>query len=92
MVTYQMNSFNAENLKRIYEAIDDHNARCPDPAVAVSMHPYSREKLGWDDIRGLPIWDDERLQPERFRIECPKTLPADDETEVTDAIGEEVSV
>lgn len=63
-------TWEAENLKRIYRAIGDHNERCRFPALAVVLHPFDFDKLGWVEIRGLPIWTDPAVQPGRFRIHC----------------------
>ena len=48
-----MSSSRAKNLEVISKAIDEHNAACEWPAVAVEMNPFEVERLGWDEIRGL---------------------------------------
>jgi hypothetical protein len=60
----------AKNLAAISKAIDQHNASCEFPAVAVCMNPYEVERLGWDTIRGLPIRPDPAIGTGRFRIVC----------------------
>ena len=63
-------SSEAKNLEAISKAIDDHNGRCPFPAVAVAMNPFEVERLGWDTIRGLPIESDPSVGTGAFRIVC----------------------
>ena len=48
-------SAEAKNLEAIAKAIDQHNANCPFPAAEVRMNPFEVERLGWEEIRGLPI-------------------------------------
>jgi hypothetical protein len=72
-----MASSEAKNLEAISKAIDQHNASCEFPAVAVAMNPFEVERLGWDSIRGLPIRPDPALGTGAFRVIC-----ARDELEV----------
>ena len=65
-----MASSEAKNLEAISKAIDQHNANCPFPAVAVVMNPFEVERLGWDTIRGLPIRSDPAVGTGSFRIVC----------------------
>jgi hypothetical protein len=60
----------AKNLEAISKAIDKHNADCPYPAAEVRMNPFEVERLGWDQIRGVPIVPDDSLGTGRFRIVC----------------------
>jgi hypothetical protein len=60
----------AKNLEAISRAIDQHNATCPFPASEVRMNPFEIERLGWEQIRGLPIVGDPALGTGRFRIVC----------------------
>ena len=63
-------SSEAKNLEAISRAIDQHNSSCPFPAAEVRMNPFEVERLGWDEIRGLPIVADPELGTGRFRIIC----------------------
>ena len=65
-----MASSESKNLEAISKAIDQHNAGCEFPAVAVEMNPYEVERLGWDSIRGLPIRPEPSLGTGSFRIVC----------------------
>jgi hypothetical protein len=60
----------AKNLEAISRAIDQHNSSCPFPANEVRMNPFEAERLGWDEIRGLPIVADANLGTGSFRIIC----------------------
>jgi hypothetical protein len=79
----------AKNLEAISKAIDQHNASCTWPASEVRMSPYEVERLGWDEIRGLPIVGDPALGTGRFRIVCSREGEGIEETE---AIGTSVEV
>ena len=43
-----MASSEAKNLEAISKAIDQHNATCEFPAVAIAMNPFEVERLGWE--------------------------------------------
>lgn len=60
----------AKNLEAIAKAIDQHNSSCPYPASEVRMNPFEVERLGWEEIRGLPIVPDPQISTGRFRIVC----------------------
>ena len=77
-----MSSAEAKNLEVISKAIDHHNETCEWPAVAVEMNPFEVERLGWDDIRGLPIRPNPELGTGSFRVVCAREegLPAEEET------------
>jgi hypothetical protein len=82
----------AKNLEAISRAIDVHNRDCPFPAVAVAMNPFEVERLGWDEIRGLPIHSDPNLGTGAFRIVCGGDeggLEAE-EVETVEAVSEQV--
>jgi hypothetical protein len=82
-------SAEAKNLEAISKAIDQHNASCPYPAAEVRMNPFEIERLGWDQIRGLPLLPDPELGTGRFRIVCSRDLAGEGLEEV-EAIGQEV--
>ena len=84
-----MASAEAKNLEAISKAIDQHNANCPFPAAEVRMNPFEIERLGWDQIRGLPLMPDPELGTGRFRIVCSRDLDGEGLEEV-EAIGQEV--
>jgi hypothetical protein len=85
-------SSEAQNLEAISRAIDIHNRDCPFPAVAVAMNPFEVERLGWDEIRGLPIRADPNVGTGSFRIVCGGDEPGleEEETEVVEAVSEQV--
>jgi hypothetical protein len=82
-------SAEAKNLEAISKAIDQHNAACPYPAAEVRMNPFEIERLGWDQIRGLPLLPDPELGTGRFRIVCSRDVDGEGLEEV-EAIGQEV--
>jgi len=84
-------SAEAKNLEAISKAIDEHNAGCPWPASEVRMNPFEVERLGWDEIRGLPIVPDSSLGTGRFRIVCSRDSEGSG-LEETEAIGRPLEV
>jgi len=81
----------AKNLEAISKAIDQHNGSCPWPASEVRINPYELERLGWDEIRGLPVVGDPNLSTGRFRIVCSRDGDGE-ELEEVEAIGTPVEV
>jgi hypothetical protein len=84
-------SAEAKNLEAISKAIDQHNASCPYPAAEVRMNPFEVERLGWEEIRGLPVVADPAIGTGRFRIVCSR----DDEgagLEELEAVGAPLEV
>jgi hypothetical protein len=82
-------SAEAKNLEAIAKAIDQHNANCPFPAAEVRMNPFEVERLGWEEIRGLPIVPDPEIGTGRFRIVCSRDLDSEGIEEV-EAVGQEL--
>ena len=81
----------AKNLEAISLAIDQHNKNCPFPASEVRMNPFEVERLGWEEIRGLPVVPDAEIGTGRFRIVCSRDLDGEG-IEETEAVGEPVEV
>lgn len=84
-----MASAEAKNLEAISQAIDQHNQNCPFPAGEVRMNPFEIERLGWEEIRGLPLVPDPELGTGRFRIVCSQSLE-DSGLEEVEAVGREL--
>lgn len=82
-------SAEAKNLEAIAKAIDHHNRNCPFPAAEVRMNPFEVERLGWDEIRGLPIVPDPAIGTGRFRIVCSRDQEGGGLEEV-EAVGREL--
>ena len=82
-----MASSEAKNLEAISKAIDQHNASCEFPAVAIAMNPFEVERLGWDTIRGLPIRPDPNLGTGSFRVICARDDVEVEEEETVEAIA-----
>lgn len=81
----------AKNLEAISRAIDQHNANCPFPAAEVRMNPFELERLGWEEIRGLPIVGDPEIGTGRFRIVCSRDIDEPGIEEV-EAVGEPLEI
>ena len=81
-----MSSAEAKNLEAISKAIDQHNSGCPFPASEVRMNPFEVERLGWEEIRGLPIVADGTIGTGRFRIVCSREGEGN-ELEIVEAIS-----
>jgi hypothetical protein len=79
----------AKNLEAISRAIGQHNRNCPYPAAEVRMNPFEVERLGWEEIRGLPVVPDAEIGTGRFRIVCSRDL-GDAGLEETEAVGREL--
>ena len=79
----------AKNLEAISKAIDQHERACEYPTLAVLMNPYEVERLGWEEIRGVPVRADEKIGTGRFRIVCSRDLE-NDGLEITEAVGKEL--
>jgi hypothetical protein len=86
-----MSSAEAKNLEAISKAIDQHNTNCPFPAAEVRMNPFEVERLGWEEIRGLPVVPDPEIGTGRFRIVCSRETDGS-ELEETEAIGEPIEI
>jgi hypothetical protein len=84
-----MSSAESKNLEAISKAIDQHNASCPYPASEVRMNPFEAERLGWEEIRGLPIVPDSAIGTGRFRIVCSREGEGG-EIEEVEAVGTEI--
>lgn len=84
-----MSSAESKNLEAISKAIDHHNTSCPFPAAEVRMNPFEVERLGWDEIRGLPVVPDANIGTGRFQIVCSRDVEGD-ELEEVEAIAEEL--
>ena len=81
----------AKNLEAISKAIDKHNDECPFPASEVRMNPFEVERLGWEEIRGLPLIADPQIATGRFRIVCSGDEEGEGIEEV-EAVGEPMEV
>jgi hypothetical protein len=82
-----MSSPEAKNLEAISRAIDQHNASCEFPAVAIEMNPFEIERLGWDTIRGLSIRPNPEMGTGAFRVVCARE--EGEQAETVEAVAEE---
>lgn len=56
-----------ENIQAAYAA---HAAECEQPPKAILFNPGNYGLVGWDEVLGLPVLPDERVEPRRFRLLC----------------------
>ena len=84
-------SAEAKNLEAIAKAIEQHNRNCPFPATEVRMNPFEVERLGWEEIMGIPITSDPALGTGSFRIICPRDGEGEG-LEETEAVGETIEI
>ncbi len=79
----------SRNLEAICKAIDQHNSSCPFPAAEVRMNPFEVERLGWEEIRGLPVVGDSAIGTGRFRIVCSRDSDSEglEEAEMVEAVA-----
>ena len=56
------------------------------------MNPFEIERLGWEEIRGVPIVGDPNVATGRFNIVCSGEGQGDEELEQVEAVGEPVRV
>ena len=86
-----MSGAEAKNLEAISKAIDQHNTNCPFPAAEVRMNPFEAERLGWEEIRGLPIVPDPEVGTGRFKIVCSRDIEGEG-IEEAEALGIPIEV
>jgi hypothetical protein len=82
-------SSEGKNLEAISKAIDQHNSNCPFPAAEVRMNPFEVERLGWEEIRGLPVVPEVNMGTGSFRIICSRDVGGEGIEEV-EAVGREL--
>ncbi|MFM8519589.1 MAG: hypothetical protein ACKOB2_04170 [Solirubrobacterales bacterium] len=84
-----MGDAESRNLEAISKAIDQHNSSCPFPAAEVRMNPFEVERLGWEEIRGLPVVGDSAIGTGRFQIVCSRDLDSEglEEAEMVEAVA-----
>lgn len=87
----EMSRSDAKNLEAISKAIDTHNQTCPFPPTEIRMNPFEVERLGWEEIRGIPIVGDPGISTGRFRIVCARDGDGADLEEV-EAVGEPIEI
>ena len=59
-----------EMLENLRAAFDAHADECEQEPKAVLLHPGNYDLVGWDEILGLPVLPDERVEPKKFLLVC----------------------
>ena len=57
-------------LLKIREELAKHEESCNSPAKAILMNPGNFDLIGWNEVLGLPVLPDERVEPMLARILC----------------------
>lgn len=57
-------------LEGIRAAWDAHSRECAQVPKAILLNRGNHELIGWDEVLGLPVLPDVRLEPTRFRLLC----------------------
>lgn len=83
-------SSTGKNLEAIARAIDLHDRSCG-PTLAVLMNPFEVERLGWDEIKGVPIEGDSNIPTGRFHLVC-DGLHEKEEDVITEAVSPQKEV
>ena len=65
-----MDSLEIEMIERIRAAWDAHAAECTQSPKAVLLHPGNHSLIGWDEVFGVPVLPDARVEPKRFLLVC----------------------
>lgn len=77
----------AKNLKVITKAIAHHDKTCEGDTVGIGMNPFEVDRLGWDDINGIPIVKDNKIGTGIFHIICSNDSTENIEEDVVEAIS-----
>jgi hypothetical protein len=59
-----------EMLDRIRAVHEAHAAECEQAPKAILFNPGNHGLVGWDEVLGLPVLPDQRVEPMRFRLLC----------------------
>lgn len=57
-------------LMNIRNELSEHDRACDSKAKAILMNPGNFDLIGWDEVLGLPVLPDDRVEPMRARILC----------------------
>jgi hypothetical protein len=57
-------------LLKMREEIERHPTECPRRPKAILLNPANYELLGWDEVVGLPLLPDDRVEPGQARLLC----------------------
>jgi len=59
-----------EMLANIRVALESHATECCQRPKAILFNPGNHALIGWDEVLGLPVLPDERVEPKQFRLVC----------------------
>jgi hypothetical protein len=51
-------------------ALAEHDESCDSEAKAILFNPGNFDLIGWDEVLGLPVLPDDRVEPLRARVLC----------------------
>jgi hypothetical protein len=59
-----------EMLLNTRAALDEHDKTCDSEAKAILLNPGNFDLIGWNEVFGLPVLPDDRVEPMRARVLC----------------------
>jgi hypothetical protein len=62
--------FKAQMLMKIRAVLDGHAQECSREPKAILLNPGNHALLGWDEVLGLPVLPDKKVEPMRARLVC----------------------
>lgn len=62
--------FEVQMLMNVRAAFDAHAKECPRKPKSILLNPANHELLGWDELLGLPVLPDKRVEAMRARLVC----------------------
>jgi hypothetical protein len=57
-------------LAKMREALEAHSTECCQRPKAILLHPANYELIGWDEVLGLPVLPDPRVEPGQAKLLC----------------------
>lgn len=57
-------------LANVRAALEEHAGECCQNPKAILLHPGNHALIGWDEVLGLYVLPDARVEPKRFLLVC----------------------
>lgn len=65
-----MDALEIEMIERIRAAWTAHAQECSQHPKAILFHPGNYRLIGWDEVFGVPVLPDPRVEPKRALLVC----------------------